>query len=451
MGHQKRIFRRKIYSRMLAWKEQDHGTTALLIKGARRVGKSTIAREFAAHEYESYIAIDFAQAGAEVRALFDDIQDLDFLFFRLQQLFNVQLKERCSVIIFDEVQLCSAARQAIKFLVADGRYDYIETGSLISIRKHTKDILIPSEEHRISMFPLDYEEFLQALGDMQTIPLLEYVLKNGKPIDEKMNRNLIKNFRLYMIVGGMPQAVNAYLDTNDLAIVDRIKRNIIELYLDDFEKIDPSGFLSTMFRNIPAELSKGKLKFEVGAIESSARLDAVMPLIRELEESMTVNSCWRCADPNVGLSLHKDTSAFKLYLADTGLFVTLAFWDKEQSENIIYQKLLLDKLSADLGYVFENVVAQMLRAAGHTLYYYTFPAREDLKKHYEVDFLLTKGDKLIPIEVKSSGYKTHKSLDAFCEKFSSRIDHPVLINAKPPRCEGTLIMIPAYLTTFLPL
>lgn len=443
------IFKRKIYSRMAQWKAESKGSTALLIKGARRVGKSTIAREFASREYDSYIEVDFAKATSEIISLFDDIQDLDFLFFRLQQIFKVVLIERKSVILFDEIQLCPKARQAIKYLVEDGRYDYIETGSLISIRKNTQNILIPSEETRLSMYPMDYEEFLGALGNEQTWPLLQYCYANHKSIPDSQSRSLMRDFRLYMIIGGMPQAVKKYIESNDLTQVDRVKRGIIELYLDDFEKIDPSGLVSNIFRNIPSELSKGKLKFELGAIENNARSSNSIEQLRELEESMTVNFCYRCSDPNVGLGLHRDNSAFKLYLADTGLFVTLAFWDKDQSENVIYNKLLGDKLSADLGYVFENVVAQIFRASGHMLYYYTFPAREDLKKHYEIDFLLTSKDKLIPVEVKSSGYKSHKSLDAFCQKYSQRVLYPVMVYSKSLGKEQNLQMIPFYLAPFL--
>lgn len=443
------IFKRKIYKQMLDWKATSNGKSALLIKGARRVGKSTIAREFASHEYQSYIEIDFAMTTDEVRALFDDVQDLDFLFFRIQQIFKTTLIERESVIVFDEIQRCPKARQAIKYLVEDGRYDYIETGSLISIRKNTKDIVIPSEETRLAMFPMDYEEFLEALGDHQTSPLLQYCYLNEKSIPEKESRSLLKDFRRYLVVGGMPQAVKCYLETNDLASVDRIKRSIIELYLDDFEKIDPTGRISAIFKNIPSELSKGKLRFELGAVDDNARYSNTLTLLREMEESMTVNFCWRCSDPNVGLGLHKDSEVFKIYMGDTGLFITLAFWDTDYSDNIIYSKLLADKLSADLGYVFENVVSQMLRVAGHALYYYTFPARVDMKKHYEIDFLLTRKDKLLPIEVKSSGYKTHKSLDLFCEKYSSRVDYPILISPKPMGKDGSLMLLPVYMTPFL--
>lgn len=434
---------------MLEWKLNSNGKTALLIKGARRIGKSTISREFAKNEYDSYIEIDFAKASEEVRHLFDDIQDLDYIFFRLQQIFNTTLHERKSVILFDEIQLCPKARQAIKYLVEDGRYDYIETGSLISIRKNTKDILIPSEETRLSMFPLDYQEFLEAIGKEQTWPLLKYLYENMKVIPDSQSRSLIRDFRLYMVIGGMPQAVNEYLDTNDLARVDQVKREIIALYLEDFEKIDPSGMLSFLFKNIPSELSKGKLKFELGSVSESLKRNNSGSLLHELEESMTVNICYRSSDPNVGLGLHKDNSAFKLYMGDTGLFITLAFWDNEYTDNILYAKLLSDKLSADIGYICENAVAQILRASGHTLYYYTFPAREDMKKYYEIDFLLSHRQKLIPIEVKSSNYKRHRSLDVFCEKYSDRILYPVLLYTKPLNRDGNLKMLPFYLAPCL--
>ncbi len=439
-----RIFKRKIYDRIVDWKHSSNGKTALLIKGARRVGKSTIVKEFAKKEYKSYIFIDFSRASAEIMDLFNDMNDLNFFFFRLQQLFGVTLYQRESLVVFDEVQLCLKARQSIKYLVEDGKYDYIETGSLISIRKHTKDILIPSEERRINMYPLDYEEFLWAIGNNVTFDLLRSNDNYFKYLDEGTNRKLMRDFRLYVIIGGMPQAIDTYLNTNNLAEVDAVKRDILNLYIDDFEKIDSSGTLSMLFKSLPGELSKNKLKFESNSV-SGKRRDDLLPLLNEMQESMTVNFCYRCSDPNIGLGLHRDTDDFKIYMGDTGLFVTMAFWDKDASENEIYNRLLSDKLSVDLGYVFENVAAQMIRSSGHSLYYNTFYYREDKKKYYEVDFLLTKRNKLIPIEVKSSGYKTHKSLDEFCLKYSDRVDFPMLVYTKPPHKDGNLLMIPFYL------
>lgn len=441
---EKRIFKRKIYDRIMEWKQSSKGRNALLIEGARRVGKSTVVKEFAEREYKTYILIDFSRASKEIIELFDDMHDLNFFFFRLQQLFGVALHQRESLIVLDEVQLCPKARQAIKHLVADGRYDYVETGSLISIRKHTKDILIPSEERRINMYPLDYEEFLWAIGNNVTFELLKSNTDWYGYLNDATNRRLMRDFRLYVIIGGMPQAVDTYLASNNLAEVDTVKRDILNLYIDDFEKIDPSGTLSMLFKSLPGELAKNKLKFEINGVLGKRR-DDMLPLLNEMQESMTVNFCYRCSDPSIGLGLHRDTDDFKIYMGDTGLFVTMAFWDRDASENEIYNRILADKLSVDLGYVFENVAAQMIRSSGHSLYYNTFSNREDNKKYYEVDFLLTKRNKLIPIEIKSSGYKTHKSLDEFCRKYSGRVDFPLMVYTKAPHKEGNLIMIPFYL------
>lgn len=438
------IFKRKIYNKLQEWKNLANGSEALLIQGARRVGKSTVAEDFASKEYKSYILIDFVKDGDEITGLFDNITDLDFFFLRLQQLKNVKLEVRNSVIILDEIQFCPKARQAIKYLVADGRYDYIETGSLISIHKNTQGILIPSEENRIDMFPMDYEEFLWAIGKEVSYNALKEQEKFWFSFNDSFNRTTMRDIRLYILIGGMPQAVLRYLQSNNLAEVDRVKRRILQLYMDDFQKIDPSGTLTKIFKSLPGELSKGKLRMELGSVlgDTSSTLPR---LLHEMEESMTVNFCFRCSDPNVGFQLHKEADYFKIYMGDTGLFVSLAFWDRDVSENEIYSKLLADKLSVDLGYVFENLAAQMIRATGRSLYYYTWPQREDLRKYYEIDFILTCRDKLIPVEVKSGGYKTHKSLDSFCEKFSNRILYPMMVYTKAPHRDGNLKMIPFYL------
>lgn len=438
------IFKRKIYQKLVEWKNYADGSEALLIQGARRVGKSTVAEDFANNEYKSYILIDFVKDGEEVANLFDNISDLDFFFLRLQQLKNVKLEVRNSVIILDEIQFCPKARQAIKFLVADGRYDYIETGSLISVHKNTQGILIPSEENTIDMFPMDYEEFMWAINKEKSYESLKEQEQFWFSINDSSNRTTMRDLRLYMLIGGMPQAVLKYLQTNNLAEVDRVKRRILKLYMDDFLKIDPSGTLTEIFKAIPGELSKGKLRMELGSILDTN--PATLPrLLHEMDESMTVNFCFRCSDPNVGFQLHKEKDYFKIYMGDTGLFVTLAFWDRDVTENVIYDKLLADKLSVDLGYVFENLAAQMIRATGRSLFYYTWPQRDDLRKYYEIDFLLTCRDKLVPVEVKSGGYKTHKSLDAFCEKFSDRILYPMMVYTKAPQRDGSLKMIPFYL------
>lgn len=452
-----KIFRRKIYKQMLEWKNKQNGKTALLIKGARRIGKSTIVEKFAQKEYESYILIDFSIADEAVLELFAHISDLNYFFLRLQSLFNVSLHERKSVIIFDEVQLYPPARQAIKHLVKDRRYDFIETGSLLSIKKNVKDIVIPSEETRLPMYPMDYEEFLWAVGKTGTYELIKYSFSNEKPLGDAVNRELMREFRLYMLVGGMPQAVSAYLESNDFSTVDAVKRNILELYIDDFRKIGPSGRASRMFSSIPAELSRNTMRYKVGSVIENATASRLSELLMDMADSMTVNFAYHANDPNVGLSLHADYRRFKMFLADTGLFVTLAFMDKDYTENEIYRKLLSDKLSTDFGYVYENVIAQMLRSAGNELFYYTFKEEavkengsdNSVLRNYEVNFLLSRKDKICPIEIKSSGYNSHKSLDRFQEKYSGRIQHRYLLYTKDMRKDKDILCLPAYMAGLL--
>lgn len=442
------IFKRKIYDELLLWKRTDDGRTAVLIQGARRVGKSTIAEEFAAKEYETYILVDFAACSTEIRELFNDLSDLNRIFMRLQLEYGVELKKRKSAIIFDEVQLAPKARQAIKYLVKDARYDYIETGSLISIRKNVKDILIPSEEVKLYMYPMDYEEFKWALGDTATVKLLQGCFRNRTSLGDVTNRKLMRDFRLYMLVGGMPQAVASYLESNNLEKVDSVKRSIITLYEDDFNKIDPTGNASKMFRQIPAQLTSNANRYQAWSATDGKRNSELAEIVSEIKESMVVNMSYHVNDPGVGMALHRATDKYKMFAGDTGLFVTLAFWDKKFTDNTIYHKLLSDKLSADLGYVYENVIAQMLKASGHELYYYTFPT-DSGKHNYEVDFLIADGDKISPVEVKSSGYKAHASLDAFCKKFSARIKNKYLIYTKDMRKEEDVQYLPAYMTMFL--
>ena len=442
-----RVFKRKIYSKLLEWKQEENGRTALLVKGARRVGKSTIVKEFARKEYKSYMLVDFAKASTEVKSLFDDLNDLNYIFLRLQAIYNVVLEDRHSVIIFDEVQECPKARQAIKTLVEDKRYDYIETGSLISIRKRSENIIIPSEETRIEMYPMDYEEFRWALGDVATVPLLRQFYENRLPLQQAL-RKAMRDFRLYMLVGGMPQAVNEYLDTNNLSRVDRVKRGIIDLYIEDFGKIDPSGRAARLFLAIPSELSKNASRYQVASVLSDSERKNLDEVLEKMRDSMTVNFAYHSDDPNVGLALNCDMNQYKMFVGDTGLFVTQAFWDKDVTENVIYQKLLSDKLSANLGYVYENVVAQMLTAAGSKLFYHTWPT-ESGKHNHEVDFLLSRGSKIWPLEVKSSGYKTHASLDAFCEKFSQRVGERFLIYTKDLRRDGATTLLPVVMTMMI--
>lgn len=434
---------------MLKWKNEKDGTTALLIKGARRVGKSTIAEEFARREYSSYIKIDFGEIPEGLDDAIDNISNRDYFFMQLQFIYNVKLEERKSVIIFDEIQKAPKVREAIKYLVKDHRYDYIETGSLLSIKKNTAGIVIPSEETRIDMFPMDYEEFRWAMGDNATIQLMKELFDSRKGIGDAVSRKLLQDFRLYMLVGGMPQAVNTFLDTKNLSSVDSIKREIIELYADDFRKIDPTGKATRLFMAAPSQLTGNAARYQVSSVLGRRQNSTEMEeIIQDMEDSMAVNFSYHANDPSVGLSLHANISQYKMFIGDTGLFITLAFWDNEVTDNIIYQKLLSNKLSADLGYVYENVVAQMLRASGNKLFYHTWPT-ESGKHNYEIDFLLSRGNKICPVEVKSSGYKSHTSLDEFCEKYSDRISSKYLVYTKDLKKDGDVLLVPVYMTQFL--
>lgn len=369
--------------------------------------------------------VDFSKASTETFNLFNDLSDLDYIFLQLQP----------------------QARQAIKHLVADYRYDYIETGSLLSIRKNVKNIVIPSEETKLKMNPMDYEEFRWAMGDTVTVPLLQKAFADELPLKEA-HRKLMRDFRLYMLIGGMPQAVNEYLETNNLSSVDVVKREILELYFTDFHKIDPSGRVSMMFEAIPAELNRNSSRYRVSNAVEDARNDRMTEYLADLVSSMTVNISYNVNDPNIGLSQTKDINSYKLFTADTGLFITLAFKDKAFTDNVIYQQLLNDKLTVNLGYVYENIVAQMLRASGNELYYHTF-STDSGKHNYEIDFLLARHNKICPVEVKSSGYKTHASLDAFCNKFSSRVHDKYLIYPKDLIKEQELTCLPFYMVPFI--
>lgn len=445
---ERHVFKRKIYNEILEWKINRSDKYALLVKGARRTGKSTIVEEFAKNEFKSYILIDFAHTSKDIIALFDDTYELDFFFLQLQQLTGVRLYENESVIIFDEVQLLPKARQAIKYLVADGRYKYIETGSLISIKKNTMDILIPSEEHKISMYPMDFEEFLWAIDDEITAETIKLLLKNKKAAGNAMHRNLMRKFRLYMLIGGMPQAIEAYLEHNNLQIVDETKREIVELYEEDFTKIDGTGLAGDIYDAIPASLSKNASRYVLSKAREGVRAKQVREILPDILSSYTVNIAYHANNPGVGMSLEKDIDRYKLFTSDVGLFITLAFKDKKYTDNIIYNKLLSDKLEANLGYVYENAVAQMLTAKGNNLFYYTI--KSETSNHlYEIDFLLSNGTKINPIEVKSGNYREHKSLDVFCEKFSSRIREKYVVHTKDYKWENGINYLPVYMIPFI--
>ena len=351
-------------------------------------------------------------------------------------------------LLSDEVQKEPLARQAIKHLVKDGRYDYIETGSLLSIKKNVEDIIIPSEETRIEMTPMDYEEFRWALGDKVTIPMLRNAFENKISLGDDVNRRMMRDFRLYMLVGGMPQAVIEYINTNNLSKVDHVKRSILELYQDDFRKIDPTGRASLMFSAIPSELSKNTSRYQISSVIPNEKQDRVLGIVADMKDSLTVNIAYHANDPSVGMSLHEDITKYKMFLGDTGLLTTLIFMDKDFTENIIYEKLLSDKLDINLGYMYENIVAQMLYASGNKLFYYTFP-KDNSSHNYKIDFLVVKRNKVCPIEVKSSGYNTHASIDEFANKFSSKIGQRYLVYTKDLRKDGDIICMPIYMTMFL--
>lgn len=439
-------FKRKAYDKLLKWKKEYSDKYAVLLEGAKRVGKSTIAINFAKNEYKSYILIDFSKVTKNILACFDDIANLDIFFLRLQAETGITLYEHESLIIFDEVQLYPKARQAIKHLVHDGRYSYLETGSLISIRKNVKDILIPSEEMKIHVYPMDYEEFNDAIG--QNYELLQKVFDTGRAIGEATNRKLMRDLRIYMAVGGMPQAVEAYVNGSSLADIDLVKRQIISLYEDDFKKIDPSGRVSALYHSIPSQLAKGSKKYRITTAIKKRSSRKSEELLYELIDSKTVLPCYNSTNPRVSVVHTKDFDSYKLYLSDTGLFATLMFIDRPVTENDIYAKLLSDKLPANLGYLYENLVAQMIASTDRELFYHTWEKEEST--HYcEIDFLITKGSKIDAFEVKSSGLGKHESIKEFNKKYSQNINKAYLISQKDVEKEENILLKPFYLMPFL--
>ena len=440
-------FRRKALDLLKEWKDNYAPNYAALLEGARRVGKSTIAEEFAKQNYRSYIKIDFANIDDDLLSAFKDIAKLDVFFLRLQTITGINLYPRESVIIFDEIQLNPKARQAIKYLVADGRYDYIETGSLISIKKNVKDIVIPSEEHKISVYPMDYEEFMWAIGN-NTYDALRQLYKTNVPVGNGVNRTLMRDFRIYMAVGGMPQAVQAYVDGKNFAFIDKVKRGIIDLYIDDFKKIDESGLIGMMYKSIPSQLATQKKRYVISKATQKRKTKKDIERISDLLDSKTVIPCYNTTDPNVTLSQTQDNDTFKLYLSDVGLFTTMIFEASPDTGDNIYSKLLSDKLPADLGYLYENVTAQIIASTNRTPYYHTWE-KEGSTHYYEVDFLLQAGAKIMPLEVKSSSTKNHESIDIFCSKYSSRIGRPLLISQKDIGNDGQIMLKPVYMLPFV--
>lgn len=440
------FFKRKAYDKLLEWKHNYSDRYAVLLEGARRVGKSTIAENFAKNEYKSYILIDFSKTTNNILECFDDIGNLNIFFLRLQAETGITLYEHESLIIFDEVQLFPKARQAIKHLVADGRYSYLETGSLISIKKNVKDILIPSEEMKIQIYPMDYEEFCTATGS--NYELLKDIYNMGKAIGQATNRKLMRDLRIYMAVGGMPQAVEAYVNGKNFSEIDMVKRQIINLYEEDFKKIDASGRLSAMYHSIPAQLAKDTKKYRITTAIGKKNNVRSEELLYELIDSKTVLPCFNTTDPKVSLADTKDFDSYKLYIADTGLFVTLMFIDRPATENGIYAKLLSDKLPINLGYLYENLMAQMIAASGRELYYHTWN-KKGSTHYYEVDFLVSDGSKINAFEVKSSGIGKHESINEFCKKYSNIVNKSYLISQKDIGKEKSLLFRPFYLVCFL--
>ncbi len=436
------MFKRKVYDKLLEWKNEWNGAYACLLEGTRRVGKTTIAEEFARNEYESYILIDFSNVSREIIDIFDDISKLDVFFLRLQMETGVTLIDRKSVIILDEIQLFPKARQAIKHLVKDGRYDYIETGSLISIKKNVKDILIPSEEHKIHVYPMDYEEFLWATGGNPNVIRKAY--ESNIALGNAINRSAMRDFRIYMAVGGMPQAVAAYIRSNNFEQVDKVKREIIELYYDDLKKIDSSGRLSDIYKSIPSQLAQKKKRFVISAATGKQKTRKDEERLYELIESKMVLPCYNVSKPGISLSQTKDINNFKLYLSDIGLFTTMLFNDTENGREDIYKKLLSDKLDADLGYLYENAVAQIIKSYDKELYYHTWK-KKDSTHYYEIDFLLTSKNKIIPIEVKSSAIRNHESIDEFAIKYSQNVGDRYLVSQKDVGTKGMLKLKPIYM------
>lgn len=449
--------KRKIFAELLKWKQQEMGRTALLIEGARRVGKSYIVEAFAKAEYKSYIVIDFNRSSEEVMDLFVHyLNDLDTFFLYLSNLYNVKLYERETLIILDEVQLFPRARAALTYLVADGRYDYIETGSLMSIKKHVQDIVIPSEERHLTMHPLDFEEFLWALGNETLMDFIRTCFHDRKPLGQALHRKAMDFFRQYLIVGGMPQAVETYVNTRDFNSVDRVKRDILTLYRGDIVK-HAQGYemkVEQIFDDIPAQLQKHDRKFKWASLSKEARLREYEDALFWLSDAMIASICYNSSSPTVGLRLNMDRMTFKCYMADTGLLVSHAFDENGIVSEEIYQKILFDKLAVNLGMIVENIVAQMLVASGHKLYFYSNSSRDDALSRMEIDFLIAKSKvsnkhNISPIEVKSSKNYTLTSLQKFRAKFAQQLHTPYVLHTSDFRQEDGITYLPLYMTPLL--
>lgn len=446
------VLRRKIYEDLLKWKKNSHGETALMIDGARRVGKSFLVEQFAKNEYKSYIIIDFGNAPKDILDLFvNDSANLDLFFAKLSAFYSTSLFERESLIIFDEVQQYPRARQLIKYLVADARYDFIETGSLIRLKKNVQDIIIPSEEEHIEMFPLDFEEFMWAMNDTATAPLIKQCFQSKSPLGQALHRKIMNDFRQYILVGGMPQAVLTYVATKDFEAVDAVKRRILQLYREDVSKF-AEGYedkVFAVFDGIPGQLSKREKKYKLSSITKKARFRNYSDSFVWLHEAMIVNTCFNATDPNIGLTLSADHTTQKCYMGDTGLLITHTFMDMPYAENELYKAILFDKLNINEGMILENIVAQMLRRNGHRLYFYSRSDTAHRENHMEIDFLITEKKEIAPIEVKSGNYQSHASLDKFRAKFSSRLGTSYILYTKDLMVSDDIVHLPIYMAMLL--
>lgn len=449
------VFKRKVYDKLLEWKKLSAGASAVLLEGARRIGKSTIVEEFAKNEYDDYMVLDFARENKDVRNNFiENMDDLDSFFRNLFLLKGKSLNGKNCVIIFDEVQLFPYARQAIKYLVADGRYEYIETGSLISIRKNVKDILIPSEEYRIKMYPMDFEEYLWALNDTVTIPAITEAFQKRRALGDAIHRKIMKTFRTYMVVGGMPQAVEALVSGKTFAQIDFVKRNILSLYEEDLSKYDNENRekASVIYKTLPEQLENKNSHFKFSLLDKNARYQNYVDAVSFIAESMIGNECINVTKPEVSLELFADRSNFKLYMGDTGLLVTQVMKNRDDSDEDLYKSLIVGNLGINQGMILENMVAQMLRASGHDLYFHEYlyrPEGSSREKKYEIDFMTVKKKKICPIEVKSSGYTSHKSFDYLIRKYQLKMEDRYIIYTKDLKYQDGILYLPIYMTMLI--
>ena len=455
--------KRKIYQQLLDWKHDRRGEVALLIEGARRIGKSYIVEEFAKNEYDSYLLIDFSRVNPKVIEFFDlYLDDLDMLFTSLELYGKKKLIPRknptdgaSSLIIFDEIQFCPRARSAIKHLVADHRFDYIETGSLISIKKNVKDIMLPSEEHAIEMYPMDFEEFLWAMGDEMMMPFIKMQFEKRKPM-EAFHRKALDYFRQYMIVGGMPQAVQTYVDTRDFDKVDERKRDILSIYRNDIRKYadNQETKVAAIFEELPGQLQKHEKKFRLADLQSHARMRDYSEAFFWLSDAKIINCCYNSTEPSIGLKLNEERTTLKCYMGDTGLLISHAFDERGIVTSELYQKLMFDKLEVNEGMLVENIVAQMLRAAGHKLYFFSKYSAKEADERMEIDFLIAKPTitsrhNISPIEVKSGSHYTITSLKKCIKKYDKQLATPYVLHDKDLKVEDGIMYLPLYMTPLL--